>query len=120
LIQIITRVIEYLMVGVDIMFKFLLFIYRKRSNLVKSYGLSLIELLAVLVIIGVLAAISVPVYYGLVGTTKRNVCYANSSKLERMCEEYLIVTDIMHTDERFHQYRKESFDNICPLEGDIS
>jgi prepilin-type N-terminal cleavage/methylation domain-containing protein len=76
------------------MLKFLLFFYRKRSNMVNSYGLTLIELLAVLVIIGILAAIAVPVYYGLVDKTKKDVCFANSSKLERMYEEYLIVTGI--------------------------
>jgi Tfp pilus assembly protein PilE len=51
-----------------------------------------------------LAAIAVPVYYGLVDKTKKDVCFANLSKLERMYEEYLIVTGIIHTDERFYQY----------------
>jgi hypothetical protein len=37
-----------------------------------------------------------------------------------MYEEYLILTDIMHTDERFHQFRQESLINICPLDGEIS
>jgi prepilin-type N-terminal cleavage/methylation domain-containing protein len=42
--------------------------------MLNSNGLTLIEVLAVLIILGVLAAISVPIYYEQVDDTKRDVC----------------------------------------------
>jgi prepilin-type N-terminal cleavage/methylation domain-containing protein len=102
------------------MVKFFLSLYQKRPNWIKNNGFTLIEVLAVLVILGILTAIAVPSYVGYKEKTEKEVCYANSIELERMYHRYLHLEGVDHSDVRFSQYTLEFFGEICPSGGEIN
>ncbi|WP_142302907.1 hypothetical protein [Bacillus sp. FJAT-45350] len=83
--------------------------------LVKEKRLALVELIAVLTIIGIIATIAVPSVAAMIKKTKQEVCLANMLQLERAYNIHLILKGIEFSEVVFEQYLQE-FGHIC--EGD--
>lgn len=63
-------------------------------------GLTLIELLAVIVIIGLLSSIAVISVLGLIKDTEEDVCEANSRQLEKDYHRKLLLNGVDHLESR--------------------
>jgi prepilin-type N-terminal cleavage/methylation domain-containing protein len=86
----------------------------------KSDGFTLIELIVVVAILGILAAIAVPKLAGFKSNAEESVCAANLKTVERMYSAFLVEKDIDHMDSIFNQYLIDNFDKVCPVNGNIS
>lgn len=84
-----------------------------------SRGFTLIEVMAVVIILGILFAIAVFSVTGIIEKTKQEVCYANVKELERHYEVYLTIEDIAHSNVVFAQYLQDYGEDICPVGGEI-
>ncbi|GAA0319316.1 hypothetical protein GCM10008967_07300 [Bacillus carboniphilus] len=84
-------------------------------------GVTLVELLAGVVILGIIAAIAVVSVGGIIENTKEDVCHANRIELERWYERHLFLENIEEsTSSMFFLYLQKYGDTICPLDGEIS
>lgn len=83
-------------------------------------GFSLIEVLAVLVVMSIMSTVAVPVITNIVKNAKTDVCHSNSFELERKYNEYLNIQGTFHTEVRFLEYKEQFFDEICPSGGEIT
>jgi prepilin-type N-terminal cleavage/methylation domain-containing protein len=86
----------------------------------KSGGFTLIELIVVIAILGIIAAIAVPRLAGFRSKAEESVCAANLKTVERMYTAYLGEKDIGHEDSLFDQFVIENFDEVCPAGGVIN
>ncbi|WP_010175464.1 type IV pilin protein [Bacillus coahuilensis] len=82
-------------------------------------GLTLIELLAAVAILGVLSAIAVVSYFGIKENTERDVCDANLLQLEKDYGRHLVLEELDHSDGLFGQFLV-GYDEICPIGGVVS
>ncbi|MCA1320230.1 prepilin-type N-terminal cleavage/methylation domain-containing protein [Bacillus tianshenii] len=83
----------------------------------KSDGLTLVEKLAVLVILGILTAIAVPSVLGHIKKTEAEVYDVNSSELEKRYHQELVLEGEDHSDVIFSSFLLEHGDNVCPVGG---
>lgn len=92
-----------------------------RNKVLSNDGLALIEVLAVLVIIGILTAIAVPITLTLIEKSKADVCDANIVKLERSYEGYIQLYSVNNPEILFDTYLREYWgdEEFCPLQGKI-
>ncbi|GGM32017.1 hypothetical protein GCM10011351_17740 [Paraliobacillus quinghaiensis] len=90
------------------------------KKLKNEAGFTLIEVLSVLVILGVIAAIAVPSVYGIIENSKREVCYVNQAEIERMYEDYLVLEELEHSDQRFTNYLRDNHLNESNDHGEYS
>lgn len=85
----------------------------------KSRGFTLVEVLAVIVILGILAASAVVSVAGVIEKAKKDVCDANVLELERHYEAYLVLEGIDHSDVVFAEFLRGYDGSICPVGGDM-
>ncbi|WP_207706862.1 prepilin-type N-terminal cleavage/methylation domain-containing protein [Alkaliphilus pronyensis] len=83
----------------------------------KSDGFTLIELIVVIAILGIIAAIAVPRLGGFRSKAEESVCAANRKTVERMYSAFLVENDIDHEDSIFNQFLIDNFNQICPTGG---
>lgn len=84
----------------------------------KSDGFTLIELIVVIAILGILAAIVVPRLTGFKSMAEKRVCDTNRKTVERLYNTLILEND--HQEGEFNQFLIEKFDEICPAGGAIS
>jgi len=85
----------------------------------KSGGFTLIELIVVIAILGIIAALAVLKLTGFKSMAEERVCDANRKSAERMYSAFLVDNDINHEDSVFNQFLINNFDEICPAGGVI-
>jgi prepilin-type N-terminal cleavage/methylation domain-containing protein len=83
----------------------------------KSGGFTLVELIVVIAILGIIAAVTVPRLIGFKSKAEESVCAANRKSVERMYSAFLVENDINHEDSVFNQFLIDNFDEICPIVG---
>ncbi|WP_099354707.1 type II secretion system protein [Fredinandcohnia onubensis] len=84
-----------------------------------SKGITLIEVLAVVVILGILTAIAVPSVMKVIESTKEDVCDSNRVELERAFEAELSLKGIEATGALFGQWLLEFGEDNCPEDGEF-
>ncbi|MCC5912487.1 MAG: prepilin-type N-terminal cleavage/methylation domain-containing protein [Clostridiaceae bacterium] len=83
----------------------------------ESNGFTLVELIIVIAILGIIAAIAVPRLTGFKSMAEESVCDANRKTVEKMYSAFLLEND--HGDSTFNQFFIENFDEVCPASGVI-
>ncbi len=83
-------------------------------------GLTLVEVLAVIIILGIIAAIAVPSVSYLIEKSREDVCLANRTKLNKQYEVYLVLESKENTVINAKEYIFENGVDICPSGGKIS
>ena len=78
------------------------------------------ELIVVIAILGILAAVAVPRITGFKSMAEKRACDANRKTVERMYSAFLVEKDIDYGDSWFNQFLIDKFDEVCPAGGVIS
>ncbi len=85
----------------------------------ESDGFTLIEIIVVIAILGIIAAIAVPRLAGYKSMAEERVCVANRKTVDRMYSVFLLENDIDDISV-FDQFLIENFKVVCPAGGVIS
>ncbi|MBG9543263.1 hypothetical protein ABE29_10815 [Cytobacillus firmus] len=86
---------------------------------INSRGFTLVELLAVIAVLGILAAIAVLSIGGVIEKTRRDVCNANTAEVERQYERHLHLEGVEHSEAAFGQLLLDFGEEVCPVDGVI-
>ena len=84
----------------------------------EAKGFTLIELIIVIAILGIIAAIAIPQLSGFKNITEERVCTTNRKTVERFYNTFLLENE--HRESTFNQFLIENFDQVCPGGGVIS
>lgn len=85
----------------------------------KSGGFTLVELIVVIAVLGIIAAVTFPRLIGFKSKAEESVCAANLKSVERMYSAFLDENEINHEDSIFNQLLIDNYDEICPAGGVI-
>ncbi|WP_209437854.1 type II secretion system protein [Mesobacillus selenatarsenatis] len=86
-----------------------------------SKGYTLVELLAVIVIMGILAAIAAPVYGHFMDQYKEDLCEVNRVEMARLYGEFLDIEQVEHSSVAFTQFSLSMLDgDVCPVGGELT
>ena len=85
----------------------------------KSDGFTLVELIVVIAVLGIFAAIAVPRLTGFKSKAEESVCATNRKTVGRMYSAFLVENDIDHLDGIFNQFFIDNFDEVCLAGGVI-
>lgn len=91
-----------------------------KVRIFNNEGLTLVEVLAVIAMLGIIAAIAVPSVISLIEKSREDVCEANRLELGRMYRMHMDLEGKEHTHISFQEYFLEYGNEICPLGGVIS
>ncbi|MEQ6376435.1 type II secretion system protein [Bacillaceae bacterium S4-13-56] len=83
----------------------------------KANGFTLIEILAVIVILGLIVAIAVPAYSNVVAKSKEDVCESNREEVKRMYHTDLTINGLDHSGFYFVDYLATYDGDVCPENG---
>ncbi|KPB05744.1 type IV pilin protein [Bacillus sp. CHD6a] len=83
----------------------------------RNEGLTLVEVLAIVVILGILAGIAVPSVLGHIRKTENEVCDVNTSELTKNYHQELVLLDKEHSDVKFVSFLLEHGEYVCPVDG---
>jgi prepilin-type N-terminal cleavage/methylation domain-containing protein len=83
-----------------------------------SYGFTLVEIIVVIAILGIIAAIVVPRLTGFKSMAEEKVCTSNRKTVERSYNIFLLKNE--HRESVFNRFLIEDFDEICSVSGVIS
>lgn len=86
---------------------------------VENNGLTLIEIIVVIAILGIFMSIAVPKFTWVINHAEKQVCYANCLQLEMMYHTDLILKDSEHSEIIFSTLLNEYVGDICPGGGEI-
>jgi prepilin-type N-terminal cleavage/methylation domain-containing protein len=96
-------------------------ILMKNSNFFRNQrGLTLVELLAVIVILGIVFSIAVISFGGTKEKAEEDVCVANRVELENQYSRHLLLEDVNNSDVAFTSFLSEFGSEVCPIGGAIT
>jgi prepilin-type N-terminal cleavage/methylation domain-containing protein len=84
----------------------------------KAGGFTLVELIVVIAILGIIAAIVVPRLTGFKSNVEERACDANRKTVEKMYSTYSLENE--HRESAFNQFLIENFAEVCPVGGVMS
>ena len=100
--------------------KILLIIRSNFASFKYQSGLTLVEVMAVLMIISIITGIAAPSVMGVVQKTKQEACNISLSQIERMYKVHLNFQGIEHSEVFFSQYLHEYGENSCSIDCEIT
>lgn len=83
----------------------------------RKEGLTLVEILAVVVILGILAAVVVPSVLGHIKKTEAGVCEVYSTELGKTYHQELSLEGKEHSDVEFTSFLVKHENYVCPIGG---
>ena len=86
----------------------------------KNSGITLIELIVVIAILGIISAIALPRFSGYTILAKKRVCMTNLAQMDRLYSAFLVMEGKDHTDLLFDQFILENGNDLCLEDGVIS
>jgi len=93
---------------------------RKLKGIFNKKGLTLVEVLAVLVILGIFVVIAIPSISSSIEKANTEVCHTNRVELEESYEMELTLENLVNNEKLFTMYVREFGEQICPENGVIT